>query len=686
MKLEEFIDACFSEGGALTEVLPEYRLNPLQRDYAHAVAAVLEDGNGKSGTAIGLFEAETGTGKSLAYLLPMAWYAAQGHRVAISTYTNYLQQQLYTETWPLVERVTAQLLGVHLAAAPRIGLRNFISIPRAMKLLDERPRPDRELVSRFIRWMEKGSGVIGEWVKEYGELPYGMKPDQVACRPYDPEADLERYNDHLSRSRAADVVFTNHALALLYSMGRDVLKGDRPISALVIDEADQIDNVAAAVVSKRVSLRAMQMLIHRSLEYSDSPRVAAAAMKMQQCIEGVWEQLAARRKVNELVQPITGHLRGLRDQALVLSDGLNRYLRSLRHARLQRPLSEDWLDEIDHMKQILSMIARDEQAAAHAVPLISWSEKQGIPSFMMAPLDPGRLIGRYTRESRHGVERPALEAMIMTSATLTDGRKEGLDVLPRRYALRPGRLHKQRYEPAHFGEVRFVLMDAQLPNPTPDRGNRRKSCSRWLDNLAGMIECAQSCGGRTLVLMLSNRDVEEVVSRLRHVSGLLVHHGNRLHDLIGPYCEREDSILISAAAWEGVDLPGYIDHLVISRLPYAPPGSPEQLVKIRQIQGAGYSSRVAEKIVYAESLGKARRKFRQGFGRGIRRSDDRVRIWIGDPRFGESPFRSVLPRRFVEPSGLKPSALDQAAIWSPDQGLVSAEGTGAHRGINAAWS
>ncbi len=218
----DFLHEVFKKGGALSDLLPVYRHNRLQYEYAQDVGSILLDGMAPENTAVGMLEAETGTGKSLGYLMPLGWLAAQGQRVAISTFSNYLLEQGIRESWPVVQGVIEDLLGASLRAVPRVGLRNFVSVRRAKDFIDSLENPDPALVRKFQQWLDTGSGLIQEWIDLHGALPFDMRPDAVCCKPYDSASELASYSKHLETAREADVVFTNHTLSILYiGEGRD---------------------------------------------------------------------------------------------------------------------------------------------------------------------------------------------------------------------------------------------------------------------------------------------------------------------------------------------------------------------------------------------------------------------------------------------------------------------------------
>jgi ATP-dependent DNA helicase DinG len=181
-----------------------------------------------------------------------------------------------------------------------------------------------------------------------------------------------------------------------------------------------------------------------------------------------------------------------------------------------------------------------------------------------------------------------------------------------------------------------------------------------------MIRFASENNERVLVLTLSRRDTEALSYRLSDCGKVFAQSNEqKLSTVIQLFKEHDDAILISDGAWEGVDLPGMVRHLVITRLPFTPPNTLEDQIRAEWLSNHGYSQKVIDNIIYSISLSTARKKFRQGFGRAIRGPNDKSTIWISDPRFAlRREFQTILPKRFTHSKGLKPSALENAYVWS----------------------
>jgi ATP-dependent DNA helicase DinG len=656
MDIHQYIDLCFSEDGELSSRIKRYQVNNLQIEYAHAVADVLTHKSAQ--TSVGLLEADTGTGKSLGYLIPASWMASKGKLVAVSTFTNHLLRQNLEDVFPVVKDVCASLTGKIITAAPRFGMRNFISKARALRLLEEM---DSKESASFARWIKRGGVLFDEWVEKYGDLPAGVNIDAICCRFSDSEEELTPYADHIDVAKRADIIFTNHHLSILHVVGRNVFEQQKRLSSIILDEADSFPSAAASIVSKGSSLGELKSLFNHAIAETSDSYLSNRCTKTLQEIEDIRQKIGNIKPDNRSMLPI--HHKG--DPSSVLAgeviDAIDDFRKYLSKSKKGHLLGQEWIDNLGEHRNILGLVYGSSWAA-NAVPVVSWSEVYEIPSFRLVPINPGRALSRYSQE--YGKRKP-VDSIILTSATLSDGRYEHLNMIAKEYGIFDEAMivRADKFEPDHFGSVDFVLADPSLPHPT-DKDDIGRSNEQWLNNCRDMIIDAASRGERVLVLTLSSRDTEDLAERLDGDT-LLIHRKDvKFKSLLKTFREVENSVLVTHSAWEGVDLPGLVKNLVITRLPFSPPGKQEDAAMEEWFKKAGYSEKAYKSIIYAISLSRARRKFRQGFGRAIRSKNDHSTIWICDPRFEQrKAFVSSLPKRFILSSAGSKSALEKAKLW-----------------------
>jgi len=149
-----------------------------------------------------------------------------------------------------------------------------------------------------------------------------------------------------------------------------------------------------------------------------------------------------------------------------------------------------------------------------------------------------------------------------------------------------------------------------------------------------MVRAAQASGGRTLVLTTSFVETELLEERLQGVEGVQFHRrGTGLRSFLADFKSSKNGVLITPAGWEGIDLPGVLSHVVITRLPNIRPDSIRLMLYRMALERAGMSADMIGGMVMGRIATETRRRLAQGIGRGIRRASDRVTIWIADPRF-----------------------------------------------------
>jgi ATP-dependent DNA helicase DinG len=191
-------------------------------------------------------------------------------------------------------------------------------------------------------------------------------------------------------------------------------------------------------------------------------------------------------------------------------------------------------------------------------------------------------------------------------------------------------------EPARgFGDLSFVLVDPE--SPVPKAGVGGCISREAAQSVASVVLEAARHGERVLSLCCSYLDVDILAPWLAPLGDRLLAHseGRDLDDLLRIYRRTPDAVLLSPAAWEGVNLPGLVPRLVICRLPFPPPS--ERLLAREDPEAAS--------LMGYEMIEGMMRKLRQGLGRPIRSRTDASTVYIADPRF-------PLPREVGLPLGL----------------------------------
>lgn len=729
-----YVDHVFNkQDGPLKKLLQEqrgsYKYNFRQHEYARAVARTL-DAQGTPGLNVvdmSVLEAETGTGKTLGYLIPLlGWAAMNGKRVAVSTYTIHLQRQLHPERGDMfiAKTLARDILGKRLIVKPRFGLGNFIS-PGRVRLMLDRPELEegvRAALSQMLRAIDDGeSGLLQDWQDSHGDLPEGLSQEQIRCERWEKEhpAELSRrekasardaegnlpryrninhrqYEDACQEATASDVLVLNHWTLLLHGkMGFRLLDSEeerdldgrvRRIGAVVVDEADRVPDAALQIYQRSCSLSRINGLLD-DLDDVALNDALGAVLKQEialgrSLVRESWNWFSEMDQQYPNAGRITKASHG---------DGFGpeKWAASAEHAQqveraLEAPFAaaqhiglatlfgdDDRAQQYEHaaetLLETLSTFAKlagkkvstrtddakdkedkEDKDREYFIPSLHWSADKRQPSFWLIPTNPGMLLSRYWRGNSY------LDKAVITSATLSGdgsvmsmGRDIGdLGIFKKDINL----VRIAAFQQDAFGKMAFTVSPKDAPSPSlreiGEEGEFVQTNPEWLDHVATLIlgkdgyeGAAQSAlrkRGAALVLTLSNKDGEEIAERLSALEGRLLRHysgGPPLKTLLRLCETTPGAVLISAGCWEGLDAPGLWTDLVITRVPSPPPSAPALEAYRYRLNRLGQDEGVIKSKVFLKSASMARKKLRQGLGRGIRRASDSVRVWICDPRF-----------------------------------------------------
>jgi ATP-dependent DNA helicase DinG len=639
-----------------------------QHQYARRVAigfSRFDEDTGK--TAINMLQAATGTGKTIGYLVPLMLFAAYGKgevaRVAVSTYTRHLQKQILDHDAVVAADWVFAITGIRLTIGLRMGIGNFVSAVAAARLSDTLSRfaDNRfdeaiDFLDDLIDWAgsDGNSGLLHDFLeeRELGYLPFGVTPDAVALDHHAPNDEKAAYQAMIKASKDVDVLVVNHSLLVTNALRWSALLDDpdkRPMAALVCDEADRLPDAAESVTGAGLSLHRLST----ACSALGDAKAQVAAEKLQEFVRGMKVPAIAALAI-ENQSELTAHLRAtLQILRPVGAQCASSMLSSNTHSSDDVRVKQAAF--LDALQQIESAAAAIEDRESTAI--ISWSPVREYPSLRIGRPNPGRILSRLWNLRRDSEDkslppsRGYLDAVLLTSATLeTPGR-----TLPKafdefassvgvvRHATSDGSsVHNVTvdlfacFEPSKFGQMKFVLASpgAPLPSFRNETDETWDTNSEWLDYAAAMVRAAHASGGRTLVLTLSWRDTMEIARRLTGLDSLIVQQrGQTLREVVGVYVGNDRSVLLTPSGWEGLDLPGLIQNLVITRIPFVPSDTSLDVHRTIHFEHLGFAREKITSILHNERESTTRRKLAQGLGRGLRKPDDAVTVWIGDPRF-----------------------------------------------------
>jgi ATP-dependent DNA helicase DinG len=561
-----------------------------------------------------LVAAGTGTGKSLAYLVPSAQL---GRPVVVATATKALQEQLAQRDLPLV----AEVLGDVVVAVLK-GRNNYLCRQRAAELaergfqaamVDEvagEPADDRRLVAQVERLLaferSSASGDRAELAEDISERAWSMVsvgprecPGAYNC----PQG--ARCFTELARAHAAEadiVVINLHLLGAHLAAGGLVLPEH---DALVIDEVHELEAVMTQSLGVELGPTRLRTLASqaRALLSSDGAEAPRRLAELGESLSILLSELAENSELD-----LADH----EALAEVLSQ-LDEALRSLLAAL--RGLDEDEAGgprAVSSATRLLEDVGRLRGAGDDEVLWLDGSRASR--SLSLSPIDVGPALvqGLFSTST-----------VVMTSATVPTG-------LGTRLGLEPAELVELDVgSPFDFrsNSMLYVALDV---------GDRKapEAELRIADELGQLIDAA---GGRTLALFTSRRAMREAADRVadRVAHPILVQGAATNRALIERFRDEEDACLFATMGmWQGLDVPGRSLSLVtIDRLPFGRPDDP--LLEARRRRAGSQAFRLVD-------LPRAATLLAQGVGRLIRSTTDRGVVAVMDPRLATAGYRQVL--------------------------------------------
>jgi predicted DnaQ family exonuclease/DinG family helicase len=669
--------------GPLAGLLPGYEHREPQLQMGLAVAQI----QARGGTLV--VEAGTGTGKSLAYLVPSITRAVRyDERVVVSTNTHTLQEQLMGKDLPGLR----EWLPWEFKACLLKGRSNYVSLRRWRRYLAEPCRESEELRFKLkvLVWLNSTESGDRSELRLYGREEVFWT--RIASDPLDCigiHCTGEDCYVHRARAEAeaADLVVVNHALLLADA---EVGGGLLPeFDHLIIDEAHHLEEAATRGLRQEVDGPGLLALLDRLAVAAASPRTGSDAASVgllqelrrqphlgasgEALTDAVPLALTATERVRELfaiaVAWVAARLNDTerRDDSLRLTPTLREdegwtplHLAAENAATalaavdaiLRRAVggAREWLGgtEPDQGIRELEIIRGRLHSAAGLLgealltphpnrvywfTILARSENLVLRG---APINVGSLL----RERVYAERR----STVFTSATLAVG--GSFDYFRSRVGLAPDVEELILPSPFDFLHQALVCLPTDFPVPEHEDFNAHV--------VEAVAAVARRVGGRTLVLFTSHHQLRDVHAALKQRVDLdevlILGQGidGQRRQLLKSFEEADRPLLLGTASfWEGIDVPGErLSCVIMVRLPFPVPTDPVYAARAEQVRDP-----------FAQlALPQAALRLKQGFGRLIRRSTDRGAVVILDNRilgrdYGKA-FLDVLPpaSRFVGPA------------------------------------
>ena len=610
-----------------------------QIEMAEAVANALTDRHHL------MVQAGTGTGKSLAYLVPAL---VHGRKVLVATATLALQRQLVERDLPAVVPALEKQLGRSITYAIYKGVGNYICLA---KMNSEEPDPDSELLME-ASFLEKDAKRLHAWARTRDVSGDRDDAPEVDRRVWAANslsgrecvgADSCAYGSQCFAAKAkakaqdADVVVTNHTLLAIEIVDAHPILPER--DAVIIDEAHEfMDRTTQAVTEELTSSRVLRAaaMARKYMPGKVSESFTNAADSFHDAMNDygadVKGDFSLQGRLKEIPQSLEHPIRKIRETATAVAQTLT---------------SDEEILDPDALAERARVKGAVQEIATIAGKLLKMGDTHVLwyePTFSTLYLAP--LSVSHVLRSNLLTQSP----VIATSATLTVG--SGFDAMAKSIGfivseegdqevkdgdIDPANLQTMDVgSPFDFANQGMLYLPKHLPEPTRDG-----TSPQVLEELGELIDAA---GGRTLALFSSWRGVEAADLHLRNVlkerpiSIITQKRGDAVAPLVERFARDETSVLLGTMSlWQGVDVPGNSCILVvIDRLPFPRPDEPVLAARSALADNSGGSGFMQVSVPRAALL------LAQGAGRLIRSIDDRGVVAIMDSRIVTKRYGNVL--------------------------------------------
>lgn len=635
------MDKFFGQDGLLANHLNGYEPRPGQQEMAEQVAHLLSTGEESSPEEDQLqadcllVEAETGLGKTLAYLIPAV---QSGRKIVVSTNTKNLQDQILQREIPFIR----QYISPDLRAMCVKGRQNYLCLYRWHQLTSGGQQElfaDNEFddINTWLAettfgdkaelpWMHSGSAL---WKKLccLSHFCLGSDcPDATSC-----------YLNRLRREAAASqlLVVNHHLLFSDLAVRRSGFGEVLPrYESVIFDEAHHLENVATTFFGfsfSRYQVIDLISDIERSLQASGLSKKEKQVLSEARSLGGLTEQFAIRFPAEKGRFPLAGlfeKLPGLvqaKDQVAVALESLAEQLEKLKGK------DEPW-DQ--YLQRCLDLQSRLETITAESFDdtgeqeqhYIHWFERTEKNLTLSAtPIDVAEdLQATLFTRVRH---------CVFTSATLSTG--GSFSYFNKRLGIPEDSLTCSFPSPFDY-KNRCLLYIPDQGFPEPNAPGYREKLHKQIQTLLTISR------GRALVLFTSFQAMDAAYHTLQDIIPFpMLRQGTASrHELLSRFSREKESVLFAVASfWEGVDVPGEsLSIVIIDKLPFEVPSDPVIMARINRIKASG-GNPFFEFQVPRAILG-----LRQGVGRLMRRTGDSGVMAVLDVRL----FTKGYGKRFLK--------------------------------------
>ena len=613
-----FLEKCMKGGFDPSTVSSDYEHRPGQLLMAELVHQAFESHQHA------IVEAGTGTGKTLAYLVPAI---CSGRRVVISTATKSLQEQLYQKDIPFLQKHFAP----NLRVAVMKGRSNFLCLAKLHQIADQsmlKGMEEIDALQQIRDWSkltETGDRSELTFLPDDSDLWTRMDARRDTCTGKKcPDFNQCFLTAMQQRAKEADLIIVNHHLFFAdLALKQDDFGSILPeYSAVVFDEAHEMEDVASDYFGRQIS----------NFRFEELARDADQALRLLRL--GTSSLLRRTQRIRErnrvffeLFPPRDGRFsfpRNEREAFLEQNreayDALVASLKSMETEFAALTTKPEELTRIARrsfeLRQELSFLFESNERN-----FVYWFERRSKGVFLTAtPIDVSQILRERLFEQ--------FDTVILTSATLTVGGR--FDYIRQRLGIDNT---KDRALPPEFDYPKQALL--YLPRKMPDVRDARFA-AKAADEIVELLELSQ---GRAFCLFTSYSQMHDLFERVRsRVSFPLWLQGTAPRSvLLERFKNTEAAVLFATASfWQGVDVPGeQLSCVIVDRLPFAVPSDPIVAARVRALQDEGRNP-------FAEfQVPQAVLALKQGFGRLIRTKTDRGVLALLDTRLQRMPYGKI---------------------------------------------
>ncbi len=600
------LEKIFAPHGWLARHHPNYEYRQAQLEMAEEVESALENRRHL------IAEAGTGTGKTLAYLVPIIF---SGRRVVISTGTKNLQEQVFFKDIPFLKKLFPDMRATLMK-----GRQNYLC---RQKLYDIEQQPvlsgleETGLYVQLREWERKtetGDRAELEGLPDTSELWSKVDARRETCTGQKcPEFERCFITKMHQRAAESDIIIVNHHLffADLALKQMDFTSLLPEYSAVVFDEAHEVEDVATQYFGIQVSNYRVEELARdteaalrlKDLKLPDVFRAADELRGRSELLFGLFPKAEGRSAFDNRERFLEAH-------PGPYSSLLNAFVRL-----------ETELGRVKDRPEELNNLARRAKELGEAFQMVLesrdrnfvfWWERRGRGVFLEAsPIDVSALLRERLFER--------VETVILTSATLAVGGT--FDFLKRRLGIQHA---KEKILNSHFNYGRQALLYTPLHLPDPRQPEFARVASEEV------VQVLKASRGRAFVLFTSYQQMREVYERVRRqVRYPLLLQGTAPRTaLLDRFRATPHAVLFATSSfWQGVDVQGQqLSAVIIDRLPFAVPTDPVVAARIRSVNEEGGNAFTEYQVPEAVIA------LKQGFGRLIRSETDHGVLAILDNR------------------------------------------------------